>query len=130
MRWLAITISLKVSAIFPPTPVQTPGKRTEKSPSRMVCRLTRIAPRSALLISALPRSPFPDGDLETFGRTDRTAVPFCSLRFMLALLANWYCVLHAHSERNLVESLRSHRAKRLLSERRQSRAKSRPADNS
>src|SRR5260370_5408942 len=115
MRWLAITISLKVSAIFPPTPVQTPGKRTEKSPSRIVCKLTRIAPRSALVISAPPRSPFPDGHLETLGGADRTAVPFCSIRFMLALLANWSCVLHAHLEQTHMESLRSHRGKCRLS---------------
>ena len=45
--WFAVTMSLNVSAIFPASPVQFPGKRTEKSPSRMVCRLARITLRSA-----------------------------------------------------------------------------------
>ena len=45
--WLAATMSLKVSAIFPASPVHDPGSRTEKSPSRMVCRLAKITPRSA-----------------------------------------------------------------------------------
>src|ERR1700733_14983203 len=45
--WLAVTISLNVSAIFPARPVQFPGSRTEKSPSRMTCRLDRITLRSA-----------------------------------------------------------------------------------
>ena len=36
--WLAATISLNVSAIFPSSPVQSPGSRTEKSPSRIACR--------------------------------------------------------------------------------------------
>src|ERR1700678_2265525 len=40
-------MSLNVSAIFPASPVQFPGSRTEKSPSRMVCRLARITLRSA-----------------------------------------------------------------------------------
>jgi len=40
----ADTISLKVSAIFPRKPVQYPGRRTEKSPSRMVCRPASITP--------------------------------------------------------------------------------------
>ena len=40
--WLAATMSLKVSAILPARPVQAPGRRTEKSPSRMECRLARI----------------------------------------------------------------------------------------
>src|SRR5258708_32628536 len=88
MRWLAITISLKVSAIFPPTPVQTPGKRAEKSPSRMVCRPARIAPRSALVISAPPRLPFPEELLGCFAEADCTAVPLCSMRFMPGLLAD------------------------------------------
>ena len=35
---LAATMSLKVSAILPSTPVQWPGSRTEKSPSRTACR--------------------------------------------------------------------------------------------
>ncbi len=35
-----------MSAIFPGRPVQFPGKRTEKSPSRMVCRLARMTLRS------------------------------------------------------------------------------------
>ena len=43
---LAATISLKVSAIFPGRPVHDPGRRTEKSPSRMVCRLASMTPRS------------------------------------------------------------------------------------
>ena len=43
MLALALTISLKVSAIFPWRPVQSPGRRTEKSPLRTAC----IAPRRA-----------------------------------------------------------------------------------
>ena len=43
---LAATISLKVSAIFPARPVQEPGRRTEKSPSRIVCRLASMTARS------------------------------------------------------------------------------------
>src|SRR6267154_6152373 len=104
MRWLAITISLKVSAIFPPTPVQTPDKRTEKSPSRMVCRPARIAPRSALVISAPPRSPFPEEFLGCFGEADSTAVPLCSVRFMLALLADGQRSLVARREQIGLES--------------------------
>ena len=46
MCWLAATISLKVSAIFPARPAQEPGSRTEKSPSRMLCRLVRMTVRS------------------------------------------------------------------------------------
>ncbi len=38
MRALAATMSLKVSAILPSTPVQSPGRRTEKSPSRTAWR--------------------------------------------------------------------------------------------
>src|SRR5262245_37779259 len=37
MRALEVTISLKVSAILPSRPVQSPGRRTEKSPSRTAC---------------------------------------------------------------------------------------------
>src|SRR6266436_2517648 len=54
--WLAETISLKVSAIFPCKPVQYPGRRTEKSPSRMVCRPASITPRSADTDPLLPES--------------------------------------------------------------------------
>ena len=50
--WLAATMSLNVSAIFPASPVQVPGSRTEKSPSRIVCRLARITLRSADAASA------------------------------------------------------------------------------
>ena len=46
MCWLAATISLNVSAIFPANPTHEPGSRTEKSPSRMVCRLAKITLRS------------------------------------------------------------------------------------
>src|SRR5215475_3193066 len=45
---LADTISLKVSATFPSSPVHDPGKRTEKSPSRMLCRRERITARLGL----------------------------------------------------------------------------------
>ena len=38
IRAFAATISLKVSAILPSTPVQSPGRRTEKSPSRTAWR--------------------------------------------------------------------------------------------
>src|SRR5258708_27733924 len=44
--WLAATISLNVSATFPASPVQDTGRRTEKSPSRMVLRAPRITLRS------------------------------------------------------------------------------------
>src|SRR5262245_29155405 len=37
MRWLAATISLKVSAILPSMPSRSPAKRTEKSPTRIAC---------------------------------------------------------------------------------------------
>ena len=50
----AATISLNVSAIFPASPVHAPGSRTEKSPSRMVWRLARIALSSAGAISERP----------------------------------------------------------------------------
>src|ERR1700719_2380784 len=100
MRWLAITISLKVSAIFPPTPVQTPGRRTEKSPSRMVCKPARISPRSALVISAPPWSPFPEELLECFGGADDCAVVSPgSVRFMPAPLAYDSCFLDADSKK-------------------------------
>src|SRR5690349_18344170 len=39
-------MSLKVSAILPASPTHVPGNRTEKSPSRMLCKLVRIAVRS------------------------------------------------------------------------------------
>ena len=35
--WFELTISLKVSAILPAKPSWSPGRRTEKSPSRMAC---------------------------------------------------------------------------------------------
>ena len=35
-------MSLNVSAIFPSTPTHAPGSRTEKSPSRIVCKAMRI----------------------------------------------------------------------------------------
>jgi hypothetical protein len=35
------TMALKVSAIFPSSPVQCPGRRNEKSPSRTACRPVR-----------------------------------------------------------------------------------------
>src|SRR5205807_10190810 len=44
--WLAATISLNVSATFPASPVQDTGRRTEKSPSRIVLRAPRITLRS------------------------------------------------------------------------------------
>jgi hypothetical protein len=66
--WFEATISLKVSAILPASPVQVPGSRTEKSPSRMLCRLVRIIPSSAgagsiavavaAAAGSLPESPF------------------------------------------------------------------------
>src|SRR6266481_5425501 len=40
-------MSLNVSASFPSTPTHAPGRRTEKSPSRIVCRAMRIAFRLA-----------------------------------------------------------------------------------
>ena len=62
--WLAATISLNVSAIFPASPVQIPAGARRKSPSRMVCRLasktlsspepiSERTPRPLLLGSAL-----------------------------------------------------------------------------
>src|SRR5579863_1938156 len=54
-------MSLNVSAIFPGTPVQKPGRRTEKSPSRMVWRAARIEVKSTdsrcSAASAVPFSP-------------------------------------------------------------------------
>ncbi len=47
--WLAETMELKVSAILPERPVQEPGRRTEKSPSRMVCMAPNRARNSAAL---------------------------------------------------------------------------------
>ena len=41
MRWLAATISLKVSATFPMRPTWWPGIRTEKSPTRTACSACR-----------------------------------------------------------------------------------------
>ena len=41
MRWLAATISLKVSAILPSRPSWSPAMRTEKSPTRMACKACR-----------------------------------------------------------------------------------------
>ena len=37
MRWLAATISLKVSATLPSIPSRSPDRRTEKSPTRTAC---------------------------------------------------------------------------------------------
>jgi hypothetical protein len=45
------TISLKVSAIFPSRPVQSPGRRTEKSPSRTACRARSRAGWGAIAAS-------------------------------------------------------------------------------
>ena len=50
--WLAATMSLNVSAIFPARPVHEPGSRTEKSPARMVCKLASMTLRSADVGSA------------------------------------------------------------------------------
>ncbi|RIH80487.1 hypothetical protein Mterra_03499 [Calidithermus terrae] len=44
--WLAATMSLKASASLPSSPVQSPGSRTEKSPSRTAC-----SPRNRILRS-------------------------------------------------------------------------------
>jgi hypothetical protein len=44
--WLAATISLKVSAILPSIPVQSPGSWTEKSPPRTRCSADRSSARS------------------------------------------------------------------------------------
>src|SRR5215472_13620517 len=46
MRWLALTMSLKVSAILPERPVRSPGMRTEKSPIRTACRTCNRVCRS------------------------------------------------------------------------------------
>ena len=45
-RSLVVTMSLKVSAILPPMPVQSPGSRTEKSPSRIARSARRTSRRS------------------------------------------------------------------------------------
>ncbi len=45
---LEVTISLNVSAILPPRPVQSPGRRTEKSPSRTARRAASSRRMSAL----------------------------------------------------------------------------------
>src|SRR5579859_2383372 len=54
--WLAATMSLNVSAILPPSPVHDPGSRTEKSPSRILCR-----PVSTTAKSNSPGSPITCG---------------------------------------------------------------------
>ena len=46
MRWLAATISLNVSAILPASPVQSLGRRTEKSPKRTACSACNMSRRS------------------------------------------------------------------------------------
>src|SRR5215468_1472895 len=48
---LADTISLKVSAIFPSSPVHDPGKRTEKSPSRTLWSRARNTARLGLSVA-------------------------------------------------------------------------------
>src|SRR6266849_4539467 len=59
-------MSLNVSAIFPASPVQEPGSRTEKSPARIVCRLASITLRSAEIgsASALECPLFPGSGVE------------------------------------------------------------------
>ena len=47
MRSLAVTISLKVSAILPRMPTSLPGMRTEKSPTRMDCSAFKSSCSSA-----------------------------------------------------------------------------------
>ena len=48
MRWLAATISLKVSAILPAMPSWSPAMRTEKSPTRIAWSAFSKSSRSAL----------------------------------------------------------------------------------
>ena len=81
--WFAVTMSLNVSAIFPASPVQFPGRRTEKSPSRIVWRLARIMLRSADAASALGE---PRPLLFALGAGSGIAIAvvlFGSVRFML-----------------------------------------------
>src|SRR5579862_2220323 len=47
-------MSLNVSAILPARPVQVPGRRTEKSPSRTVRRPARITPSSGEACASVP----------------------------------------------------------------------------
>ena len=46
MRWLAATISLKVSATRPARPLSWLGRRAEKSPARIACRASSSRLRS------------------------------------------------------------------------------------
>ena len=46
MRWLAATISLKVSATLPIMPTWCPAMRTEKSPTRIACNACRSSRNS------------------------------------------------------------------------------------
>src|SRR4051812_15068182 len=59
MRWLAATISLKVSAILPSMPRWSPVMRTEKSPDRIACSAwSRSSSESGLPFAAgLPLGP-------------------------------------------------------------------------
>src|SRR5258708_15960298 len=55
-------MELNVSATFPARPVQEPGRRTEKSPSLIVCRLARIAlssPEARAAAGSSARAEFP-----------------------------------------------------------------------
>ena len=95
--WLAATISLKVSAIFPARPVQEPGRRTEKSPSRMVCRLARMTLRSALPGISLPRPLFSKAVCDS--RLLLEIAGLWSLFFMLiSKLPVHHCAWNKHKE--------------------------------
>ena len=58
MCWLALTMSLNVSAIRPVKPVQTTGSRTEKSPFLTLKRVCRIIASSEDSLSEKPLLPF------------------------------------------------------------------------
>src|SRR6185437_16631080 len=65
IRWLEATISLKVSAILPLTPVASPGRRTEKSPMRTDCSAWRRCRLKASPSVAGVACPFPLTDATT-----------------------------------------------------------------
>ncbi len=74
---LAATMSLKVSAILPGNPVHDPGRRTEKSPCCICCRLTRMALKSAVVGSEMPAA-FPLPAFEEPFKTVAVAEPATS----------------------------------------------------
>ena len=73
IRWLAATISLKVSATLPMMPMRSPAMRTEKSPTRIACNAcsnSRSSADSASLSSGAGAAAW------AFGVEAATADPF------------------------------------------------------